>query len=102
MQATNKTTYEKGMDQGRLELIYLALEKEFGKLSPAVKEAVAKLSRDEANEMFLKIGEVQFLSELGLPDAFVNAKHTSKYSSGQQHQRLPAFSFFTSQSNPVS
>lgn len=69
----NATSYEKGHKEGhkegQVDLICSALTTQFGEVSEETRQAVMKLSEEEACALLLKIGTASSLQELGLPTA---------------------------------
>jgi hypothetical protein len=64
----NQTTYEKGIEKGKLRLVEEVLEEKFGPLPPGVRERLEQLSMAELRRLALNIGTAKSLSELGLPE----------------------------------
>jgi hypothetical protein len=64
----NTTWYEKGIDQGRREMLRDQLEARFGRLSPTVLERLEQLSREEVKALGKKVLQGQSLQDLGLEE----------------------------------
>jgi hypothetical protein len=65
VQAVNKTSYEKGEEQGRRDALREQLEERFGQLAPTVTERLQQLSLVELTQLCKAILHAQSLSDLG-------------------------------------
>jgi hypothetical protein len=64
----NTTSYEKGQENGRRELVRDMLEEKFGPLSAAVLEKLDRLSAGQLKALAQSLLRARSLRELGLED----------------------------------
>jgi hypothetical protein len=63
----NQTIYEKGIEEGRLDLVCSLIEERFGPVSEVARRELERLSAEQLRHLALKVGTAGSLADLDLP-----------------------------------